>query len=240
MFRKYGVFAVCFVALLVLIACYLRQQSRYSRFMREQIMIRNSLQSIYVACYPETYGTAIDNIYSPSGYPLLSWRVRILKESPDDYSRSLVEKFDTDAAWNSEPNIQYLNYRPAWCYYPYYIDNSQKTCIVGIQEIMQHRQKHEVNDIIKDKAMIIVVAPEYAVNWSEPIDISWKDLANNNIKPYWSGNAGDYVFYIRAGDCKPLWKPVPKTMLEWQELCGLTKEEETILNGSLKVQRTRE
>jgi hypothetical protein len=113
--------------------------------------------------------------------------------------------------------------KPPWYYYPYYSKKHRRSCVVGIEEIMSLDKGMMIQDVFKKKAIIVVIEPEHAINWTEPKDISWKDLANGKIKPFYYKNG--YIMYIKIGDCTVETKRIPSSYLEWQQLCGITEED---------------
>ncbi len=237
------------VIILFAIICttYLKNLSESTRILREHISIRQAMQTISTAYRYEMndrHGTSnymrrvsiLQNVANNEGCEILSWRAKILEYAFDGESVSLFQKVDYTSAWNSTQNMEFLQLRPQWCYYPYYSKESRKTCVVGIREILSLPRTQQILNVVKDKAIILVVAPEYAVEWTRPVDVSWEDLAKGKIAPYWpSDKDKDSLFYIRAGDGASLCRSIPKTFDEWRAFCGITEEEEKRIDSLRKM-----
>jgi hypothetical protein len=238
--KRSFVIIICFITLFVIWLRYLWILSVDTRILREQFMLQNALRMTGIAYFNKINGLQekyhnqnllLNNIDSLNAEPLLSWRVDILQFSPEDKSQELFLKFNLKNLWNEEQNKNLLQFRPSWYYYPYYMKEQQKTCILGIEEIMQLPQISKVREIVRDKAIIIVCSHEFAVEWTSPVDISWKDLANGKIKPYLLQN---YLYYIKVGNGEFTSTLIPKSFIEWQTLCGLTEEEQDNLSTIIR------
>jgi hypothetical protein len=239
--KRSFVIIICLITLFIIWLRYLWILSVDTRILREQFMIQNALRMTGIAYFNKINGLQekyhnqnllLNNIDSSDTEPLLSWRVDLLQYSPEHKSQALFIKFNLKNPWNGEQNKDLLQLRPSWYYYPYYMKEQQKTCILGIEEIMQLPQIPKVQEIVRDKAIIIVCSHEFAVEWTSPVDISWKDLANGKIKPYLLRK--NYLCYIKAGNGEFTSQLIPKSFAEWQVICGLTEEEQNNLSTIIR------
>ncbi len=225
------------VAILGVLTMFLFMLSNNSRNLREEFLLKDALKMTSIAFDLELNSHSdlnesetdhmLNNINSLSGEPLLSWRVRLLRHNPD--TQVLYDQFEKNANWNAPTNFSLIETKPPWYYYPYYLDDNEKSCVVGIEEIMSLDKSKTIQDAFQKKAIIVVIEPEHAVDWTEPRDISWKDLAKGAIKPF--KNNDGYISYIKLGDCTFEKRPIPRSALEWQELCGITEEERVKLES---------
>ena len=185
--------------------------------------ITNSLRDLsfgYVV-YPEGFP---ENITSEDGKELLSWRVAFYLKNLQ-ILRHGEANFDLAEPWTSETNQEAAIKRPFFCFNPYDREckYEMKTCLVCIKEIAELRKKDPHNEILRNKAIFVLVDPEYAVPWTAPEDISWKDLASGKIKlyvPY-----GTVIHYVKANNFEQDYtKDIPKTFDEWKDFCGIDED----------------
>jgi hypothetical protein len=186
----------------------------------------------------EEYDFIPQDILSKDGTPLLSWRVALWMESTMEKDI----RFNLNAPWDSTENFQYtltLN-RPRYYMYPNRLDRKRKnikTCALLIKEIADELHKNfpptdttqkEKLEQIKDKAFLIIVDPKYAVTWTEPKDISWKELASGQVKPYTvktkEGNKIYYLSYKHQYGISYKHLIEPTSYEEWEEFCGLSTQ----------------
>ena len=171
-----------------------------------------------------------ENILSERGEPLLSWRVAFLLEREEYYHpkislwRENEPTFRINESWQSTNNEEAAKTKPNFCFYPYYLDSkiNTMTCLVRIKEIAEFKKANPDSIILGKKALLIIVDPKFAVPWTSPRDISWKDLASGKVKPYMElgaicyARASDYAFFSDNN--------YPKTFSEWQNFCGVSEQ----------------
>ncbi len=110
--------------------------------------------------------------YDENGKPLLSWRVHLL---PYMEENRLYEQFHLDEPWNSEHNIKLLDQMPAIFQNPN-MDLGNKTnflAVTGPGTVFPGNEKVRIRDVIdglSNTVMMIEVAPEFAVEWTKPVD----------------------------------------------------------------------
>lgn len=164
-----------------------------------------------------------DDIFAEDGTPLLSWRVAYLLENARYYPEYLSKKhpFQLDESWNTEANLQAAKRKPNFFMYPYRLEKkgNMKTCVVLVKEVAELKRTKKYEDRIKDKALVVLVDPEHAVQWTAPVDVSWKDLASGKIKSF---NRDGYFFYVRCGGVSMEYlKRHPGSYEEWAALCDV-------------------
>lgn len=177
-----------------------------------------------------------ENILSSSGEPLLSWRLPYLFEidffngkrrivsSFDENNR--ISSFDVTKPWNDKSNEHLLNSRPHFYFYPYYLEPKSEseplgneTCLLRVEEIHEKIKAGTLQEGEEEKAYLVVVEPEYAVPWTKPQDVSWKDLASGKVQLF-TGGFSWIRYYNTQGRLRYLDK-MPETLEEWREFCGV-------------------
>ena len=148
----------------------------------------------------ENYSYALpSDITSPEGEPLLSWRVNLClkaeQEGLEVYSSanprgtpepgtSYTELVHVDKSWNS-PENQKLRAN-----IPLMFDSvplSERRDLSGCGTLMfRIKETHEKvlaegYEKHKSKPYIVFVHPKYAVNWTEPGDLSWKTFVHKKM-----------------------------------------------------------
>lgn len=199
--------------------------SRDSHDIRQGEQIRRCLNVFWRGSEPFPPG----DILSGDGTPLLSWRVAFLLENEKSFPeyRDKNFSFNTDEPWDTSNNLKAAETKPDFFMYPYHLEtkNSIKTCVVLIKEVAELKRTGQYDDQIRDKALIVLLAPEDAVPWTAPVDVSWKDLAAGRIKAF---NRNGYFFYVKCGDITMEYlKRHPQSYEEWAKLCDV----ENILVG---------
>lgn len=143
-----------------------------------------SVRQIVLAIH--NYHSALQNfptgdIVDEDGNPLLSWRVNILPYMGEK-EIELYEKFDLDQAWNSDHNLKLLKEIPTIYQTDQALTLEGKTVWTipkGEGFIGNCPSIREVLDGTSNTIMALGVAPENAMNWTEPTDLE-PDL--NDIK----------------------------------------------------------
>ncbi len=185
-----------------------------------------------------------EDILSSSGEPLLSWRVSFLLNNEELFKDIDDNGFNWNAScsvdktkpWNDESNESALNSRPFFYFYPYYLESKcgNKTCILRVKEIHEKIKFGTLREDEEKKAYLVLVDPKYAVPWTKPQDVSWKDLANGKVQLFTypmelgKGKARVFTFpgggSIRYYDTHGLGRyrdKAPETLEEWREFCGV-------------------
>ena len=185
-----------------------------------QALERNAVQSGL-----SPFGFPPNDITDSNGLPLLSWRVAFLQEISrcGEYG-DILSRFNFQENWLSPQNLEASKQRPNFYFYPYYLEKSKPTltCMVLVKEIADWKRSGNYGKgHIQDKALVILIDPEYAVPWTAPTtDVSWQDLANGKIKPFVTNG---YIHYLKAWDLLPETGAAkcPESYEEWENLCGV-------------------
>jgi hypothetical protein len=177
-----------------------------------------------------------EDVISQEGEYLLSWRAALWKQY-NTYPDKNTPQLNMSEPWYSQTN---LRVPPGMFGFPYQYRHKlkMKTCVVMIKEIADEIRKYQSKPIetrkkvfnrLKGKAVVIILDPKYAVHWTEPVDISWKDLATGRVEPY-KVRGSDRLMYIYCLRYEALLgvfrvKTVcPNSYKEWEELCGLSTQ----------------
>ena len=158
-----------------------------------------------------------DDITSEDGKPLLSWRVAVVL---DDYRFNTKidfrELFNKNESWNSPNNLEALENCPeAFAIHSDVLPNNHgKTFMFRVREVHQNLKEGKYRDTYYDPIPYLVfVDLQNAGPWTEPNDISWKDLASGNVKP----TLGSEFMYIGV-DGAPHTVVTPLTPIGWKIL----------------------
>jgi prepilin-type processing-associated H-X9-DG protein len=124
--------------------------------------------------------------YDKEGKPLLSWRVHILPEIGEE---ALYKEFHLDEPWDSEHNKKLIERMPAIFKHPQF-DEAGKTIYMAVVgkgaafEGKEGRKLPHFTDGTSMTIMVVEVAAEKAVPWTQPAD--WEFDPEKEI------NAGDF------------------------------------------------
>ncbi len=139
-------------------------------------------------------------ITDADGNPLLSWRVSLL---PFMEQQALYDQFHLDEPWDSPHNLPLSE-----IVVPTYVDPSAASLgnqtvfsspagaesILG--EVGQDRSFRDVRDGLSNTLMVVEVAPERAVVWSQPEDIAFNPVAPLAV----TGAVHQGGFHVLMGD----------------------------------------
>lgn len=177
-----------------------------------------------------------DDIVSPTGEPLLSWRVALFLKHYDKIVRKdkelkrlnrktkkelkkALENVDMSTLPDLEALLKSQHTKPSFFFYPSFdgsYDN-EKTSAVRVNEIHEKIKSGTLAADERKKAYVVLVSSANSVPWYEPRDISWKDLADNKATLYPFDGGGIYM--TAAGTVHSFYS-VPATYEEWKEFCG--------------------
>ncbi len=172
-----------------------------------------------------------EDILSSSGEPLLSWRVSYLLDlsNKDFFMNDVTVKaylnwdsigsVDTTKPWNDKSNEFFLNSRPFFYFYPFYLEPEcgNKTCLLRIKEIHEKIRSGTIQAGEEEKAYLVFVDPKYAVPWTKPQDVSWKDLASGKVQLFTAVR----IRYYNVQGIQCILDKAPETLEEWREFCGV-------------------
>ena len=85
------------------------------------------------------------------------------------------------------------------------------------------------------KAYLVLLSPENAVPWTQPFDVSWRDLASGDVKLY---DRKPIVFVTADGK---LWTTdaLPDTLEGWKTFLGIDEAVETVNAKSMGSPKNR-
>lgn len=123
--------------------------------------------------YYERFDRFPSDVTSPSGEPLLSWRVELLQVlDPDLYIR-----FDLTQAWNSGVNLQLLHRMPSWYSCP--ADKEAKSKGIASYYAMSNGRNTDTSEEFRTfqlvpevdpECILLVEAAELRIPWTCPGD----------------------------------------------------------------------
>jgi len=169
------------------------------------------------------------DICDEDGKPILSWRVllygilepknsNIRSSDPPSYNfdETSSEQFSEICSLYSQYRTPEVYLRPTFIR-PRRKDVEGKTSTVAIRESIEklNAKISTENDII-----LIIVSPEDAVTWYDPIDVSRDDLISGKISPYvyhslFEGKNGTEYMLVLTAEYSVDWIPIPKNKDEW-------------------------
>ncbi|MBR0224662.1 MAG: hypothetical protein IJL92_01260 [Thermoguttaceae bacterium] len=145
-------------------------------------------------CARNDLGLLPDDVCDPEGKPIMSWRAVVNDEQwiPPHEINSTVNLRDP---WNSPENLEAAKNKPVRFYYPQNADRSDPTltCVLRVREVHErfkeialHRDSSDDVSYLQNALIhvpyLVLVEPEFAVPWTCPRDLSWRDLAEGRVK----------------------------------------------------------
>lgn len=168
-----------------------------------------------------------EDVVDESGMPVISWRAvyyeMLQKEGMESAPLNLL---DFSKSWDNPSNLAAASAKPDFFFHPKdSIANGYGplTCVVRIRETHEKIKEGTLLEKEKDKAYLVVVNPEYAVFWTKPYDVSWKELSSGKVELF-KNKYTDKICYVTADLSHMKSIKCPKNIEEWRSFCGYEDE----------------
>ena len=209
--RKKLIWTIIILGLFGYYLRYMYLQVKGTRYLvTEQAMASSVRNASYIILnYWEENGvTRLPNdVVSSTGEPILSWRVRLLSVVPKSWEERRI-KIDETQSWDSPANEAALELRPYFYFYPIFADfypfpftlfqkrqwveqREPKTCLLRITEVQDALEAGIA--LHDDDPYVVLVAPQHAVPWTKPQDVSIWEILNGDVELYRLGATTSYI-----------------------------------------------
>lgn len=176
---------------------------------------KDSVRSLAIAMhnYYDAYRSFPKNIVDKDGKPILSWRVQLLRFMEYD---DLYKQFKFDEPWDSDHNKKLITKMPRVFQTEHELTQQGKTVWTipeGEHYFGSAHQFGDIRDGTSNTIMIIGVAPEASMIWTQPTD--WAPDPENILKGIFSVSQTQTAF--ACGDGSNNWfsdKTAPKTLMK--------------------------
>lgn len=170
-----------------------------------------------------------DDVCDPEGEPIMSWRTVVSDELTIPIPPEEQVCVNPRSPWNSPENLNAAKKKPARFYYPKNADHSDPTltCVLRVREVHERLKENALRRDSSDNAprlpnallnvpYLVLVEPEFAVPWTSPRDLSWRDLAEGRVKP--TIDTKNRFWYLTPSGTGVNLQPLPQSPEEWARL----------------------
>ncbi|MBQ9811984.1 MAG: hypothetical protein IJM54_01605 [Thermoguttaceae bacterium] len=157
-----------------------------SRNLQINMQAHNSLRA--VAFTTVVSGYYPEDVLSETGEPILSWRAALSENDRDDGYFGDVPDVDLTKAWDDPANLDAASRRPSEFFYPYYLEEYDpgKTCLFRINDV--HERLVAGVATPGDCPYLVLAAPQHAVPWTKPQDVSIQEITDKKVRLFYAGN----------------------------------------------------